>query len=218
MTSVEAGPDAGPAFRVDAVAPDLSDDTALWLLRHGETEWSRSGKHTGVTDVPLTEHGEQQAAAMVEVIGRVRPVLVLCSPRFRAQETARLAGFTDVEIDDDLVEWDYGAYEGRTTDEIREQNPGWDLFTHGVPGGDTIAAVTARADRVLTRAARALSDGPVVLVGHGHFSRVLGARWIGLAATGGANLMLGTAAPSLLGMYHGQPVITHWNMPNPAAQ
>lgn len=217
MTSVEAGPDAGPAFRVGDVAPDLGNDVALWLLRHGETEWSRSGQHTGVTDIPLTEAGERQAQAMAALIGDVSPALVLSSPRTRAQNTARLAGLTGVEVDDDLVEWDYGAYEGRTTEEIREQNPGWDLFTHGVPGGETLGQVTARADRVLARAARTLPEGPVVLVGHGHFSRVLGARWIGLAATGGANLMLGTAAPSLLGVYHGQPVIRHWNMPNPAA-
>ncbi len=217
MTTSEAGPDAppeGPAF----AAPDLPDSAQLWLLRHGETEWSVSGQHTGRTDVPLTEHGIEQARAMDHMLGDVRPALVLCSPRTRARDTARLAGFDDVQIDDDLVEWDYGDYEGRTTEEIRKEDPGWDLFTHGVPNGETIEQITARADRVLTRAVEAMHDGPVVLVGHGHFSRVLGARWVGMSACGGANLMLGTAAPSQLGMYHGQPVIVHWNMTNPAAR
>jgi probable phosphoglycerate mutase len=214
MTTVEAGPGEGPAF----VTPELSDDTSLWLLRHGETEWSISGQHTGRTDVPLTEHGVEQARAMHDMLGGVHPALVLCSPRSRAQDTARLAGFPDVVVDDDLAEWDYGYYEGRTTEEIRAEDPGWDLFSHGVPGGETVAQVSTRADRVLGRAAEALPRGPVVLVGHGHFSRVLGARWIGLSACGGANLLLGTAAPSLLGMYHGQPVIARWNMPNPAAR
>jgi broad specificity phosphatase PhoE len=209
-----AGPGVGPAF----VAPDLPDDVELWLLRHGETEWSASGKHTGRTDVPLTDHGKKQAEAMRGMLEGLKPALVLSSPRSRAQETARLAGFTDVEVDDDLVEWDYGSYEGRTTDEIRETNPDWDLFTHGVPGGETSAEITVRADRVLGRAVEALGRGPVVLVGHGHFSRALGARWIGLSVHGGANLLLGTAAPSQLGMYHGQPVIVRWNLPNPAAE
>ena len=109
--------------------PTFPTTSELWLLRHGETEWSASGKHTGRTDVPLTEHGEKQAEAMRGMLGDLQPALVLCSPRSRAQDTARLAGFADVEIDDDLVEWDYGAYEGRTTDEIRETSPGWDLFT-----------------------------------------------------------------------------------------
>jgi probable phosphoglycerate mutase len=214
MTIEKAGPspEGGPAFSV----PGLTDDTRLWLLRHGETEWSAEGRHTGRTDVPLTEQGERQAAAMRDMFADVHPTLVLCSPRSRARETARLAGFADIVIDDDLVEWDYGDYEGRTTSEIRADDPGWDLFTHGVPNGDTIADVSERADRVLTRAAEALQKGPVVLVGHGHFSRVLGARWVGLGARGGAHLQLGTAAPSLLGMYHRQPVIVHWNLPNPA--
>ena len=178
MTTVEAGPGEGPAF---ARRPELSDDSELWLLRHGETEWSASGKHTGAPTSRSPSTASSRRAAMRGMLGDLQPALVLCSPRSRAQDTARLAGFADVEIDDDLVEWDYGAYEGRTTDEIREPSPGWDLFTHGVPGGETAAEVTARADRVLTRARRALPRGPVVLVGHGHFSRVLGARWIGLA-------------------------------------
>lgn len=213
MTTVEAGSGEGPAF----VAPELADDAELWLLRHGETEWSASGQHTGRTDIPLTDDGRAQAEAMRGMLAGVRPSLVLSSPRARAQDTARLAGLRVDGIDDDLVEWDYGDYEGRTTDEIRDDVPGWDLFTHGVPGGESAAQVSVRADRVLGTAAEAMRQGPVVLVGHGHLSRVLGARWIGLSARGGANLVLGTAAPSVLGMYHGQPVIVRWNLPNPAA-
>jgi broad specificity phosphatase PhoE len=215
MTDDKAGPtpDGGSAFSV----PELPGGVRLWLIRHGETEWSAAGKHTGRTDVPLTAQGERQAAAMRDKFADLEPALVLCSPLSRARDTARLAGFADVVIDDDLVEWDYGDYEGLTTAEIRETDPGWDVFTRGVPNGDTVADVTARADRVLTTAADALRKGPVVLVGHGHFSRVLGARWVGLGAVGGAHLQLGTAAPSLLGMYHRQPVIVHWNLPNPLA-
>src|SRR5581483_11239219 len=163
--------DEGPAF----VAPDLPDDVALWLVRHGETEWSASGRHTGVTDLPLTPAGRRQAEAVREVLGDLRPALVLSSPRSRALVTAELAGLAVDDVTDDLAEWDYGDYEGKTTAEIREDVPGWTLFDDGVPGGETSEQVGARADRVLTRAAAALPEGPVVLVGHGHFSRVLGA-------------------------------------------
>jgi broad specificity phosphatase PhoE len=203
--------EAGPAF----VAPDLPDDVALWLVRHGETEWSAAGRHTGTTDVPLTEAGERQAAALRPMLDGLRPALVLASPRTRAQETARLAGLTVDETTDDLAEWDYGEYEGRTTDEIRSERPEWSIWTDGVPGGESQAQLAARADRVLTRAAAALAEGPVVLVGHGHFSRVLGARWVGLPVAGGAHLLLGTAAPSVLGAQYGVPAIVRWNVPNP---
>jgi broad specificity phosphatase PhoE len=145
----------------------------------------------------------------------LRPALVLASPRTRAQETARLAGLTVDETTDDLAEWDYGEYEGRTTDEIRSERPEWSIWTDGVPGGESQAQLAARADRVLTRAAAALAEGPVVLVGHGHFSRVLGARWVGLPVAGGAHLLLGTAAPSVLGAQYGVPAIVRWNVPNP---
>ncbi len=209
-----SAPQDGSGF----TAPDLSGDVELWLLRHGETEWSRSGQHTGVTDLPLTENGERQARAMAGLLEGLKPALVLCSPRRRAQDTARLAGLHVDAIDDDLVEWNYGDYEGITTAEIRKTVPGWTLFTHGVPNGETAAEVGRRADRVLTRAAQSLPRGPVVLIGHGHFSRVLGARWIGLPVSGGAHLLLGTAAPSLLGAEHGAPVIAHWNITNPAAE
>jgi probable phosphoglycerate mutase len=213
MPTTEAGPIAGSAF----VAPELPDHVALWLLRHGETEWSASGRHTGRTDLPLTAAGERQAAALRDFLADVRPALVLCSPRQRALETARLAGLHVDDVTDDLAEWDYGRYEGRTTAEIQREVPGWSLWTHGVPDGESAGSVQARADRVLGRAATALGDGPVVLVGHGHFSRVLGARWIGLPIEAGANLLLGTAAPSVLGAQYGVPVIVRWNLPNPAA-
>ena len=214
MPSTEADPDRGSAF----VAPELPDHVQLWLIRHGETEWSASGQHTSRTDIPLTEAGERQARAVRAVVGDIAPVLVLTSPRTRALHTARLAGFADFEVTEDLAEWDYGDYEGRTTDQIRRDVPGWSLWHDGVPGGETREQVAARAERVLRRAADALPAGPVVLIGHGHLSRVLGARWIGLPVTAGANLLLGTAAPSLLGAQYGVPVIDRWNLPNPAAQ
>jgi broad specificity phosphatase PhoE len=213
MSSLKAGPSAGPAF----VAPELPEHVELWIVRHGETEWSASGKHTSTTDLPLTAAGERQAAAVRDILGDLRPVLVLSSPRQRALQTARLAGLEVTETTEDLAEWAYGEYEGRTTEEIRESVPGWTIWRDGVPGGESASAVGERADRVLTRAARALHDGPVVLVGHGHFSRVLGARWIGLPVSAGGNLLLGTAAPSLLGAQYGSPVVNRWNLPNPAA-
>jgi broad specificity phosphatase PhoE len=213
MSTAEAGPGSGSAF----LAPELSDDAELWLVRHGATEWSTSGKHTSTTDVPLTEAGEQQALALRDMLGHLVPALVLSSPRRRAQDTARLAGLNVDETTEDLAEWNYGAYEGRTTAEIRRENPDWSLWYDGVPGGESQRQVAERADRVLGQAAEALRQGPVVLIGHGHFSRVLGARWIGLPVSGGANLLLGTAAPSVLGAQYGVPVIVRWNLPNPAA-
>jgi broad specificity phosphatase PhoE len=194
----------------------LPSDATVWLVRHGETEWSRSGQHTGRTDIPLTPAGEQQARALAPMFADLHPALVLCSPRQRSRDTARLAGLQVDAIDDDLVEWDYGDYEGLTTPQIRETAPGWTIFGSGAPNGESAAQVGARADRVLGRVRPRLVDGPVVLVSHGHFSRVLGARWIGLAATGGAHLALDTAAPSLLGAEHGVPVLRHWNLLNPA--
>jgi broad specificity phosphatase PhoE len=213
MRMTEAGPDEGPAF----VAPEVPEQAELWLLRHGETEWSVSGQHTGRTDIPLTDAGEDQARAMGALLGDLSPALVLSSPRRRAVDTARLAGLKVDETTEDLAEWNYGEYEGRTTDEIRERDPGWTVWTSETPGGETRAEIAARADRVLTRAAGALAEGPVVLVGHGHFSRVLAARWIGLPVSGGAHLLLGTAAPSQLSAQYGVPVIERWNLPNPAA-
>ena len=213
MPTTEAGPTSGSAF----VAPELPDTVQLWLLRHGETEWSASGRHTSTTDLPLTDNGERQAAGLREFVTDLRPALVLCSPRRRALDTARLAGLDVDEVSDDLAEWDYGTYEGRTTAEIRREDHEWSIWTHGVPGGEKLEQVRDRADRVLARAAAALPTGPVCLVGHGHFSRVLGARWIGLPVEAGAHLILGTAAPSVLSAQYGVPVIARWNLPNPAA-
>jgi broad specificity phosphatase PhoE len=212
VTTSKAGSDQEPAF----AASELGDATTIWLVRHGETEWSASGQHTGLTDIPLTDAGRKQAEALRDMLADVHPALVMCSPRARAQETAELCGLTVDETTEDLAEWDYGTYEGRTSDEIREDVPDWTIWTHGAPGGETSAQIRARADRVLHRCLGAVTDGPVVLVGHGHFSRVLGARWIGLPVAGGANLLLGTAAPSVLGAQYGVPVIDRWNLPNPA--
>ncbi|HEY7045657.1 MAG TPA: histidine phosphatase family protein [Jatrophihabitantaceae bacterium] len=209
-----AGSAQEPAFVVPGPVPD---DTELWLIRHGETEWSKSGQHTGRTDLPLTETGERQAAALGAMLADVQPVLVLSSPRQRALRTAELAGLKVDDIDPDLSEWDYGDYEGRTTAQIRERVPGWSLWTDPVPNGETPHDVAVRADRVLRRALPHLAEGPVFFIAHGHISRVIGARWIGLDVLDAGRLMLGTAAPSVLGAEHGSPAIKHWNVPNPAA-
>ncbi|HEY2298461.1 MAG TPA: histidine phosphatase family protein [Jatrophihabitans sp.] len=211
----KAGSEAGPAF---VMPHEVGDGDELWLVRHGQTEWSRDGRHTGRTDIPLTPLGEQQARALAGMMARVKPALVLCSPRERARRTAELAGLEIDELTEDLSEWDYGDYEGRTSAEIHETDPGWTIFKDGAPGGETHEQVRTRADRVLARAAATLPDGPVVLVAHGHISRVLGARWIGLPVSDGANLLLNEAAPSLLGAEKGVPVIAHWNRPNPTSE
>jgi broad specificity phosphatase PhoE len=211
--TMKADSDPESAF---AAAPDLHDDATIWLIRHGETEWSRTGRHTGTTDIPLTAAGDAQAEALRPLLAGLHAALVLCSPRRRALDTARLAGLTVDDVDDDLAEWDYGDYEGRTAAEIRVERPGWTLWTGGVPHGETAEQVGARADRVLQRARAHLDEGPVVLVAHGHISRVIGARWIGLPVTAGARLALSTAAPSVLGAQYGVSVIDRWNIPNPA--
>ena len=178
------------------------------LARHGETEWSASGKHTSTTDISLTERGRAAALGLRERLSGREFALVLASPRARARETAALAGF-DPEIEPGLAEVDYGDYEGRTTAEIREDRPGWSLWTDGSPGGETVAEAGARADRVLARALAA--DGDVVLFAHGHILRVLAARWLDLPAERGASLALDTAAVSELGFERETRVITRWN-------
>lgn len=200
------------------VAEPAPDGTEVWLIRHGQTNWSASGRHTGRTEIPLTEHGRAQAQALREPFAGMRPALVLCSPRERARETARLAGVRVDEIDDDLAEWDYGDYEGLTTAQIHEAVPGWSLWRHGAPGGESVDAVGARADRVLGRARVAAAEGPVVLIGHGHFSRALGARWINHDVGDGQHLMLDAAARCMLGMEHGVPALAHWNLLTPFAR
>jgi probable phosphoglycerate mutase len=183
----------------------------IWLVRHGETEWSRSGRHTGRTDVPLTERGEREASALKRRLGDHRFSLVLSSPLARAWETCRRAGYGDVAVrSDDLVEWDYGAYEGRTSEEIRAEVPGWSLWADGVPGGETADQVADRARRVVARAAQA--GGDVAIFAHGHILRVLAACWVGSPAREGRVLALGTASIGVLGWEDGDRVIRTWNL------
>lgn len=182
----------------------------LWLARHGETAWSLSGRHTSRTDVPLTPRGERQAVALGERLRGVAFSLVLVSPRERARRTAELAGFGDaLVVEDDLVELDYGDYEGRTTAEIRRARPGWDLWRDGCPGGETLAQAAARAERVLARARTA--DGAVLLVGHGHFTRALASRALTLATDHGRHLALDPATLSIVGSEHAAPALRLWN-------
>ncbi|MEU6738614.1 histidine phosphatase family protein [Streptosporangium sandarakinum] len=189
----------------------------MFLLRHGETEWSRNGRHTGRTDLPLTEKGEAQARALARLVAERSFDLVLVSPATRARRTAELAGITGYEIDPDLWEWDYGGYEGITTATIREDRPGWYLWRDGVvPGdadhpGESAAEVGARADRVIDRARAA--GGEVALVAHGHFLRVLCARWLDLPPADGRLFRLDTGTYSRLGYEHAEPVVLSWNAP-----
>lgn len=181
----------------------------LWLVRHGETEWSASGRHTSHTDIPLTDNGIVAAKALGERLAGTTFDLVLTSPRARSRRTAELAGFPDAQVEDDLVEWDYGTYEGITTAEIRQTVPGWTVWTHDSPGGETGEQVAGRLDRVV---AQARADGGRVLVfGHGHASCALTARWLGLPATEGRLFRLDTAAISVLGYHREQPVVVRWN-------
>ncbi|WP_228644852.1 histidine phosphatase family protein [Microtetraspora sp. AC03309] len=187
------------------------------LLRHGETEWSRDGRHTGLTDLPLTKRGEEQARALARVVRGRTFALALSGPAQRARVTARLAGLPAPETDPNLWEWDYGGYEGITTEEIRKTRPGWYAWRDGViPGdaahpGESIEHVGDRADKVIARI-RPI-DGDVVLVSHGHFLRVLAARWLGLPADNGRFFRLDTGTYSALGFEHGEPVILRWNAP-----
>ncbi len=182
----------------------------LWLIRHGETEWSLSGAHTGRTDLPLTAAGERRAAAVGRALGRRRFARVLVSPLGRARETCRLAGYGDVaEVTDDLREWDYGAYEGRTTADIRKEVPGWSVWTGAMPGGETAEQVGARARRVIERALAA--GGDVALFAHGHILRILTACWLGLPPDAGRFFALGTAGLSVLGHEHEWRVVRRWN-------
>jgi probable phosphoglycerate mutase len=182
----------------------------LVLVRHGETDWSRAGRHTGRTDEPLNETGRANAAALAGRLAGRSFALVLTSPLSRAVETCRLAGLGDAaQVRDDLAEWDYGEYEGRTTPEIRAGRPGWSLWADGVVGGETIADVGARVDRVIAEAARA--GGDVALFAHGHVLRVLAARWLGLEPDAGKLLALDPASVSVLGWEREWRVIRSWN-------
>lgn len=191
------------------------------LLRHGETEWSRAGRHTGRSDVPLTGRGRRQAAAVGPLLAG-RPIrYVLTSPAARARDTARLAHLTADAVTDDLWEWDYGGYEGRTTADIRLDRPGWNLWRDGVlPGGsghpgETVDQVGDRTDTVLKRIEPYLAGGDVALVAHGHVLRVLTARRLGLTPAEGRLFALSTGTVSTLGTEHDLPVVTSWNVPPP---
>jgi broad specificity phosphatase PhoE len=181
------------------------------LIRHGQTEWSAAGRHTSYTDLDLTGDGERQARAAGERLAGRRFAAVISSPRRRALRTAELAGLAVTETTEDLAEWNYGEYEGVTTATIHETRPGWSLWADGAPGGESPGEVAVRVDRVLDRARSFLDVGDVALVAHGHSLRVTGARWIGLPASGGGLLKLGTATLSTLGFEHGNEVIDAWN-------
>jgi probable phosphoglycerate mutase len=185
----------------------------LYLLRHGQTEWSLSGRHTGRTDLPLTARGRELArAAGALPAAPGKPVLVLSSPRTRARDTAELAGLRVDRVEPRLAEWDYGDYEGVTTEDIRRTVPGWTVWTHPCPGGESAAQVQARADALLADVTPELAAGDVVLVGHGHFSRVLLARWIGLGSTEGVRFAMDAPAWAMLGHERGTPRIDHLNI------
>jgi probable phosphoglycerate mutase len=184
-------------------------DDRVFLVRHGETEWSKSGRHTSVTDLPLTPEGERVAAGLKERLAGESFDLVLTSPRQRARRTAELAGYPDAEVDDDLVEWNYGDYEGITTAEIRTTVPGWTIWDDPVPNGETPAQLTTRLDRVAARIAAV--PGDVLVFGHSHALRGLTARWLELDVTEGRHFVLNTATLSTLGWERGSPAILHWN-------
>ncbi|MEU3336487.1 histidine phosphatase family protein [Streptomyces sp. NPDC002144] len=191
----------------------------LLLVRHGETEWSLSGQHTSFTDLPLTQHGEEQAKSLAPLLSQRTYALALTSPLGRAIRTAELAGIPSPEVEPDLHEWDYGAYEGVTTVEIHRTRPHWDLWLHGVPPGpdghpgESPAEVGDRADRVLARVDAALANrsGDVILVAHAHFLRVLTARRLGLPPAEGRLFQLSTGTVSRLSTEHGRPVVAEWN-------
>jgi broad specificity phosphatase PhoE len=182
----------------------------LFLVRHGETDWAASGRHTGWTDIPLNDRGRRQAGQLAVRLAGESFDRVLSSPLSRALETCRLVGLGDrAIIDPDLREWDYGEYEGRKTDEIREEDPGWTIWSDRVKGGEPIAAVAARLDRVIARTLE--SDGDVAIFGHGHALRILAARWLGLEPAAGAMFELSTATISRLGWERERSVIELWN-------
>ena len=186
----------------------------LWLLRHGATEWARNGRHTGRTDLPLLAEGEDEARALVPALSGVLFDAVLVSPLQRARRTAELAGLSAAAVlCDDLLEWDYGAYEGITTAQIRSARPDWNLWRDGCPAGEVAAQVQQRCETVIARALAVAAAPRVALVAHGHLLRALAGTWLGLGATGGALLTLSTATISVLGFEREQRVILRWNSP-----
>lgn len=189
----------------------------VYLLRHGETAWSASGRHTGRTDIELTETGDRQARLAGDLLRAMyvddADPLVLCSPRIRATRTAELAGFPPTEVTKLLSEWDYGDYEGMTTEQIRELDRNWTIWSHPVPGGETAETVGARAELLLQRVRESLTSTDVVLVGHGHFSRVLISRWLLLPPEAGVRFALEPASVTMLGHERGEPQLRHLNLP-----
>lgn len=195
------------------------EEHRLLLLRHGETEWSRSGRHTGRTDLELTETGRRQAVAARATLTALalNNPLVICSPRRRAQVTAELADLHVDEISDDLAEWDYGRYEGLTTAQIRESESDWLIWTHGSAGGETVAQVSDRADRMVALALRQLTSRDVVFVGHGHFSRAVITRWLELPLADGARFAMAAAAVAVCGFEHGVRQLIALGLTGPGA-
>lgn len=183
------------------------------LVRHGETEWSAAGRHTSRTDLELTEAGRRSAQRLGAALRERSWAAVFCSPRRRARQTAELGELPVTGIDDDLAEWDYGRYEGITTAQIHQTDPGWSLWTDGAPDGESPEQIGARVDRLLARVRPLLDQGDVGLVGHGHCLRVVGARWLALPPSAGGKLGLDTATQSVLGFEHGNPVLERWNVP-----
>jgi broad specificity phosphatase PhoE len=184
----------------------------VFLIRHGETEWSLSGQHTGLTDIPLTENGRKVAALLKPVLNKAQFALVLTSPLRRARETCELAGFGGrAEIEPGLIEWNYGEYEGLTPQQIHRANPGWMVFTDGSPGGESPEQVEARIDRVIARVRQV--DGHAALFSHGHLLRAFAARWLGLRASDGCRFLLNTATVNVLSCYRGIPAVKRWNVP-----
>ena len=182
----------------------------VYLIRHGETEWSLTGQHTGITDIPLTENGRKVAQLLEPVLDRENFALVLTSPLERARKTCALAGLGErAEIDRDLMEWNYGEYEGLTSKQIDTKRSGWMLFRDGCPGGESPEQVGARADRVIARV-RAV-EGDVALFAHGHIFRVFAARWLGLPAAAGCHFLLDTATLNILSYYQNVPAVKRWN-------
>jgi broad specificity phosphatase PhoE len=193
----------------------MSGAVELWLMRHGETEWSVDGRHTSRTDIPLTAHGRLRAKELGEYLKGTKFAAVLRSPMLRAKETCEIAGFGDVAVvDDGLKEWDYGVYEGRTTKEIQAEIPGWSVWKDPIVGGETLEQVGARADGAIARALVAAGDtegAKVALFAHAHILRILAARWIGLEARGGELFALGTGSVSVLGWERETRVVERWN-------
>ncbi len=200
----------GHLSRADAEVPDIGQEDQLWLVRHGETEWSRNGRHTSTTDLPLTDDGEAAAVSLAPRLEGVQFEQVLSSPRQRAVRTAELAGFPAPELDDDLVEWAYGDYEGLTTVEIRETVPHWSVWTHSSPGGETGEEVALRLDRIVARARSV--DGKTLVFAHGHSLRALAVRWLGLDIAEGQRFVLDTSTISVLGVDRGTQVVRSWNV------